>query len=492
MEELPVILGSGALVLLASVLAVRVSIRLGLPSLLLYLAIGVLIGEAGLGVEFDNPTLTQGLGLAALVMILTEGGLTTRWSVVRPALGPGIALSTVAVGVSIAVTGTALHFLLGLDWNVALLWGAVLASTDAAAVFSVLRTAGIGRRLGGTLELESGLNDAPTYIAVVLLATGTTVDWSLPLVVVYQLVAGGLIGLLLGRLGAEALRRAALPATGLYPLATVAVCVAAYATGQLAEASGLLATYVAGVVLGNARLPHRSDTVSFAEGLGWIAQIGLFVLLGLFASPERLLHAVVPGLVAGVVVLLLARPLSVVLSLAPFRVPWREQVFLSWAGLRGAVPIVLATIPLAEGLPGAQRLVDAVFVLVIVFTLLQGALLGPLAKLLRLTRDAEPREVQVDAAPLDELDAELLQVRIPVGSRLHGVYLAELRLPAGAGVSLVVRGGRGFTPEGTTRLQENDQLLVVTTQRVRDAAERRLRAVDRAGPLARWKGEPGH
>ncbi|WP_199433321.1 potassium/proton antiporter [Qaidamihabitans albus] len=491
MDDLPIILGAGAAVLLASVLAVRVSIRLGLPSLLLYLAIGVFIGEAGLGVEFDNPTLTQGLGLAALVMILTEGGLTTRWPVVKPALGPGIALSTVAVAVTIAITGAALHWLLGLEWRAALLWGAVLASTDAAAVFSVLRTSGIGRRLAGTLELESGLNDAPTYIAVVLLASGATVDWSLPLVVVYQLAAGAVIGAVLGRLGSEMLRRAALPATGLYPLATVAVCVAAYSAGQLASASGLLATYIAGVVLGNTRLPHRSDTLSFAEGLGWIAQIGLFVLLGMFASPGRLLHAVVPGLIAGAVVLLLARPVAVLLSTAPFRVPWREQVFLSWAGLRGAVPIVLATIPLAQGLPGAQRLVDAVFVLVIVFTLLQGALLGPLARVFRLTSASEPTEVQVDAAPLDELDAELLQVRIQRGSRLHGVYLAELRLPAGSGVSLVVREGKGFTPQDTTRLQEYDQLLVVTTQRVRDATERRLRAVDRAGPLARWRGERG-
>ncbi|NIJ11291.1 cell volume regulation protein A [Saccharomonospora amisosensis] len=491
MGDLPVILGSGALVLLASVVAVRLSIRLGLPSLLLYLGIGVLIGEAGFGIEFDNPALTQSLGLAALVMILTEGGITTRWSDIKPVLGPGIALSTVAVGITIGVTGAALHLLFQLEWRTALLWGAVLASTDAAAVFSVLRTAGIGKRLSGILELESGLNDAPTYIAVVLLATGSTVDWTVPLRVLYQLLAGALIGLALGWLGAWALRRAALPATGLYPLAAVAVCVAAFSSAQLALASGLLATYVAGVVLGNARLPHRSDTLSFAEGLGWLAQIGLFVLLGLFASPTRLLDAVVPGLVAGALVLLVARPVSVVLSVAAFRVPWREQVFLSWAGLRGAVPIVLATIPLAEGIAGAQRLVDAVFVLVIVFTLVQGALLTPLAKLLRVAKPSEPREIEVDAAPLDELEAVLLQVRIQQGSRLHGVYLAELRLPTGAGVSLVVRRGAGFTPQDTTRLQEGDQLLVVTTEQARAATERRLRAVSRAGPIAKWRGESG-
>ncbi|MFI5588655.1 potassium/proton antiporter [Amycolatopsis sp. NPDC051758] len=491
MDQLPVLLGIGGVVLLASVLAVRVSIRLGLPSLLLYLGIGVLLGEAGFGIRFDNPELTQSLGLAALVMILAEGGLTTRWSAVKPALGIGIALSTVAVVVSVAVTGAALHFLLGLDWRFALLWGAVLASTDAAAVFSVLRTAGVGKRLVGALELESGINDAPAYIAVVVLAEGTTVDWTLPLLVVYELGAGLAIGLAFGWLGGIALRRAALPSTGLYPLATVAVCIVAYSSGQLLHASGLLATYVAALVLGNSRLPHRSDTLSFAEGLGWLAQIGLFVLLGLFASPSRLLETLVPGLVAGAVVLLLARPVSVVLSMLPFKLPWREQAFLSWAGLRGAVPIVLAMIPLSQGLPGAQRLVDAVFVLVIVLTLLQGATLGPLARWLGLSRKSEPHEIEVDSAPLDELDAELLQVRIQPGSKLHGVYLSELRLPVGATVSLVVREGAGFTPQKTSRLQEHDQLLVVTTSTVRDAVERRLRAVDRAGRLARWKGESG-
>jgi cell volume regulation protein A len=491
MDQLPVVLGTGGAVLLAAVIAVRVSTRLGLPSLLLYLAIGVIIGEAGFGVRFDNPGLTQSLGLAALVMILTEGGLTTRWSAVKPSLGTGIALSTVAVGVSIAVTGTALHWLLGLDWKMALLWGAVLASTDAAAVFSVLRSVGLGKRLVGALELESGINDAPAYIAVVVLAGGTTVDWTLPLLIVYELGAGLAIGLAFGWIGAQALRRAALPATGLYPVATVAVCVLAYSSGQLAHSSGLLATYVAALVLGNSRLPHRSDTLSFAEGLGWLAQIGLFVLLGLFASPERLLDAIVPGLVAAAVVLLLARPISVLVSVVPFKMPWREQAFLSWAGLRGAVPIVLAMIPLGRQLPGAERLVDAVFVLVIVLTLVQGATLGPLAKRLGLATDTDAKEIEVDVAPLDELGAELLQVRIQPGSKMHGVYLSELRLPNGATVSLIVRAGEGFTPLKTTRMQERDQLLVVTTELSRDATERRLRAVDRAGRLARWRGESG-
>ncbi len=491
MEGVEFALGAGAAVVLLAVVAVRVSTRLGLPSLLLYLAIGLLIGEAGLGIKFDDAPLTAALGIAGLVLILAEGGLTTRWEVIRPALGPGIALATVAVAVSIAVTGWALHLLLELDWPTALLWAAVLSSTDAAAVFSVLRALKVSRRLAGTLELESGANDAAAYIAVVLLASGDLLQgWSI-LLVGYELLVGALVGGALGIAGAWALRRAALPATGLYPLATVAVCLLAFASAQGIHASGLLATYVAGVVLGNSQLPHRGDTVSFAEGLGWLAQIGLFVLLGLYASPSRLSAVLIPALIAGAVLVLLARPVSVVLATAPFRLPWREQAFLSWAGLRGAIPIVLALIPLTEGVPGAQRLVDVVFVLVVVLTLVQGLTLPAVARWLRLARPEQGREIQVDSAPLDEMKADLLQVRVPKPSRLHGVYLSELRLPPGAMVSLVVRDGDGFTPQPTTRLQEGDQMLVVTTAQSREQTERRIRAVHRAGRLARWRGETG-
>jgi cell volume regulation protein A len=489
--DLTAVLGVVAAVLLVSVLAVRISVRLGLPSLLLYLAIGVVLGEAGIGIRFDDAALTQSLGIAALILILAEGGLTTRWQDVRPALGLGLALSTLAVAVSIAVTGAALHLLLDLDWRTAFLWGAVLSSTDAAAVFSVLRGVGVSKRLSGTLELESGLNDAPVFIAVVLLASTEAIHWWTPMLALYQLAVGGVIGGALAWLGAQGLRRAALPATGLYPLATMGVCLAAYVTAQGLGTSGLLATYVAGLVLGNARLPHRGDTLSFVEGLGWLAQIGVFVLLGLYASPGRLGGALVAALVAGAVLVLLARPLSVVVSAAPFRVPWREQAFLSWSGLRGAVPIVLALIPLTEGVPGAQRLVDAVFILVGLLTLVQGTTLPAVARRLGLLQPGQPQEVHVDSAPLDELGAVLLQVRIPIGSRLHGVHVGELRLPAVAVVSLVVRDGQGFNPQPDTRLKEGDQLLVVATEAIRTATERRLRAVDRAGRLAGWFGEAG-
>lgn len=491
MPDLEILLGAVAAIVLVGVLAVRVSVRVGLPSLLLYLGIGLLLGESVIGIQFSDAALTESMGLAALVLILIEGGMTTRWRSVRPSVGLGIALSTVAVLVSIGVVGVALHLLLDLEWRTAFLWGAVLSSTDAAAVFSVLRGVAVSRRLSGALELESGMNDAPVVLAVVLLASGDQLTWLTPVLAVYELGAGAAIGLLLGFGGAWALRRAALPATGLYPLAAMAVCVLAYSAGVLAHASGLLATYVCALVLGNSDLPHRGGVRSFAEGTGWLAQIGLFVLLGLYASPARLVDAVVPALVAGVVLVLAARPLSVLVAAAPFRVPWREQAFLSWSGLRGAVPIVLGLIALIEGAPGAQDLVDVVFVLVVVLTLVQGTTLPAVARLLRVAEPAQAQEMEVDAAPLDELGADLIQVTVPLGSKLRGVYLRELRLPVGATVSLVVRDGTGFTPDGETRFRELDQLLVVATAGARRATEARLRAVDAAGRLARWRGETG-
>jgi len=222
-----------------------------------------------------------------------------------------------------------------------------------------------------------------------------------------------------------------------------------------------------------------------------LAQIGLFVMLGLLVSPERLPGAVGPALVVGGVLLLLARPLSVVTSLAWFRVPWPQQAFISWAGLRGAVPIVLATFPLTADVPGATFVFDTVFVLVVVFTLIQGGSLPWVARRLGIATPVAPREVHVESAPLEELDADLMQMTIPPGSRLHGVYLPELRLPEDSAVVLIVRDGRSFVPDDTTRLMRGDQALLVSARRSRAQAERRLRAVSRAGRLAGWRGESG-
>ncbi|MFI2647135.1 potassium/proton antiporter [Micromonospora fulviviridis] len=485
----------GAGVLLVAVGAVRFSTRLGVPSLLVYLALGVAIGEAGLGIRFDNVELTRVLGFCALIVIIAEGGLSARWSTLRPVLGLAAALSTVGVVVSILVVGVVVHLLLGLDWRLALLYGAVLSSTDAAAVFATLRRLRLPPRLVATLEAESGINDAPVVILVLLLSRAGVEAahpwWYEVLLVGYELGAGAAVGVTAGIAGRYALRRAALPSAGLYPIAVVGFTVLAYAAGSVLHASGFLAVYVAGVLLGNARLPHRQAILGFADGLAWLAQIGLFVLLGLLVSPGRLAEAVLPAVVTGLALLLLARPLSVAVSALPFRFRVREQLFLSWAGLRGAVPIVLATIPLSLRVPGADRLFDAVFVLVVIFTLLQAGTLAPAARRLGVTAPAEAAEILLETAPLERMRADLLQLEVPPGSRLGGVHVDELRLPVGASVTLVLRDGVGFVPGLDTRLKVGDSLLIVATAEVRDEAERRLRAVSRRGRLARWFGEYG-
>lgn len=490
--EVDVALLLGTAIVLVAVLAVRASSRFGLPTLLIYLGLGVAVGESGLGIRFDDAGLTRTLGLLALVLILAEGGLTTRWGEVRPALGLGAVLATVGVAVSVLVTAAASVLILGVSWRNGVLLGAIVSSTDAAAVFATLRKLPLRGRLGAVLEAESGFNDAPSVILVLLLSAehlhsvGHTA-----LTMVYEIVAGGVIGVVIGAVGAVVLRHSALPAAGLYPLATVAFAVLAYAAATVADTSGFLAVYLAGLILGNSALPHRRATLGFAEGLAWLAQIGLFVLLGLLVSPPRLPAAILPALAIGAVLLLLARPLAVLASASWFRVPLRSQALLSWAGLRGAVPIVLATIPITAGRPGADRLFDVVVVLVVVFTLVQGTSLPWVARWLGTVEGSAPREVAVESAPLEELSADLLYVQVPSGSRLHGVYVDELRLPDGALLSLVVRGGVSFVPDQGSRIDRGDALLVVVTAAARESTEQRLRAVSRAGRLARWMGEDG-
>jgi cell volume regulation protein A len=491
-----VALAIGALVVLVAAVALRVADRLGLPSLLLYLALGLALGESGFGVDFEDAELTQTLGVAALVVILAEGGLTTRWADVRRAIGPGVALATVGVGVSVGVTAAITVWLLDSSWGFALLLAAVISSTDAAAVFAALRRLPLPRRLAASIEAESGLNDAPAILLVTAVAAqiaGAEAEpwWLIATVVVLELAGGSVIGMAIGFGGAELLRRVALPVAGFYPLAMLAISVLAFSAAALAHTSGFVAVYLCGVVLGNAALPHRSASIGFAEGMASLAQIGLFVLLGLLASPDRLLAALGPALVVGAALLLVARPLSVVLSLVWFRMPWAQQAFVSWAGLRGAVPIVLATFPLTFDVPGATIIFDTVFVLVVVFTLVQGWSLPWVARRLRIAAPITPRDVEVESAPLDELDADLMQLTVPEGSRLHGVYLPELRLPEDAAVVLIVRDGRSFVPDDTTRLRRGDQALLVSARRSRADAERRLRAVSRAGRLASWRGETG-
>ena len=482
---------AGALVLLLAIGAVRLSTRTGMPSLLLYLALGMMLGEGALGIRFDDFQLTTVLGYAALIVILAEGGLTTRWSNIRSAMAPAAVLSTVGTSVSVGVVAVAAHWLLDVSWVNALLLGAVVSSTDAAAVFSVLRRVPLPRRLGGMLEAESGMNDAPVVILVVALSAGADgQDMHSPLALLVEATAelaiGVVVGLAIGWLGAGRLRAVALPSSGLYPLAVMSVCALAYGAAAFVHGSGFLAVYLAALVLGNADLPHRQTVRGFAEGLGWLAQIGLFVLLGLLASPSELAAQLVPALVVGAVLLLVARPLSVLVSVSWFRYGWRDQAFLSWAGLRGAVPVVLATIPVSQQAAGTDGLFELVFLLVVVFTLVQAPALPWVAGRLRLGSDA-PVDLEVESSPLGALQAQVLQVSIGPGSRLHGMELFELRLPQGADVTLVVRDGGSFVPDRNTRLRRGDELLVITATAVREEAEVLLHAFSEGGRLAQWR-----
>jgi cell volume regulation protein A len=494
MIDINTILLVGSVVLIAAIFAARVGSGVGLPSLLLFLGLGMLLGDSAIGIPFNDANLAQALGFAALCVILAEGGLTTKWSDIRPSIGVASVLATVGIGVSVGLMTLFGHFVLGLDLWIAVLLGAVTSPTDAAAIFSVLRTVPIPRKLRGALEAESGLNDAPSVLLVVLassFAAGRGGDLGALEVlglIALELVGGLAVGAGIGSVGAWILRRVALPSSGLYPLAILVWCVFAYGSTAAMHLSGFAAVYACALFLGNAKLPHRAATRSFVEGIGWIVQIGLFVMLGLLASPKELTwRHVVVALAAGVFLTFVARPVSVFVSAVWFKIPIKHQAFLSWAGLRGAVPIVLATIPRADGIEGAIYLFNVVLVFVIIFTCLQAPTLPLVARRLGLTDDAAALDVEVEAAPLDKISADLLQVRIPPASRLAGVEVGELRLPKHTVVSLIIREEAPFFPSARERIRVGDELLIVTPSAQRAATEERLRALGRGGRLARWR-----
>jgi cell volume regulation protein A len=490
--DLELILLVGSVVMIVAILSARLGTRIGLPALLLFLAVGMLLGETR--INFDNAELAHALGFGALVIILAEGGLTTKWSDIRPGIGLATVLATVGIGISVSLMAVFGHFVLNLDWWIAILLGAVVSPTDAAAVFSVLRSVPLPRKLRGVVEAESGLNDAPTVLLVMLASSAAMTGHGeygpvlLGGLVLLELAAGLGMGIVFGWGGVQLLRRVALPASGLYPLATMVWIVFTYGVTAEIHASGFAAVYACALFLGNAQLPHRGATRSFVEGSGWIAQIGLFVMLGLLAVPERLdLRGVVVALSAGLFLTFVARPASVVLSAALFRMPIREQIFLSWAGLRGAVPIIMATLPLSMGVPNAGSLFDVVLIFVVVFTCLQAPTLPFVARKLGLVDLEAAREVEVEVAPLDMISADLLQVRVPEGSRIAGVEISELRLPRHTVVTLVIRDQVPFAPSGQERLKVGDELLIVTPAAERERTERRLALLSRQGRLASWR-----
>ena len=368
-------------------LGVRLAGRLGVPGLLLYLVLGLLLGTFFPAMDLQDAELATVLGYTALVLILAQGGLTTRMSQLRPVMWPAITLASLGVAVSIAVVAVPLVLLLGVSTQNAILIGAVLAATDAAAVFSVMRRMRISSRVRTLLEAEAGFNDAPVVVLVSVVSSGafdSTPYWQIPVIVLVELIGGAAVGIGVGYLARWVLPRLALPAVGLYPIAALALLVGAYGLADVLHVSGFLAVYVAAVLIGStARLPHRRSIIGFADGLAWIAEIGLFVMLGALAEVSRLPPAIPLALVVCAILVFVARPLATVVSLVPFRLPWSTIAFTSVAGLRGAVPIVFAAIPLGLGVPGARLVFDVTLIVVLILMLVQMPMLkrvGPAAR----------------------------------------------------------------------------------------------------------------
>jgi len=480
----------GAAIVLVAILGVRFAGRLRVPGLLLYLGIGLILGTFFEQLNFQDAELAAVLGSVALILILVQGGLTTRISELRPVLWPAITLASVGVLVSIGVVAIPLIFFTGMSTSNAILLAAVLAATDAAAVFSVLRKFKLTPRLRTVLEGEAGFNDAPVVVLVSLIASGAYTDspwWLIALRMFGELVGGAIIGVFGGMAARWVLPRLALPAVGLYPIAAMAMLVGTFALADFVHVSGFMAVYVSAIVLGSAtKLAHRRSIVGFSDGLAWISEIGLFVMLGLLVNISRLPAALGIAAIAGVTLVLIARPISVFVSLTPFRWGIREGIFVSFAGLRGAVPIVFAAIPLGLAVVGAEQVFDATVIVVIVLLVIQTPFLPLLARKLRVTLPTEVVEFDLESAPLDAMNAVVLALDVPEGSGLIGVFISELGLPRGVVVSLIVRDEESFPIDSNSRLRALDRVLVVCPAGVRNATEARLRLVAKDGKLATW------
>jgi cell volume regulation protein A len=456
---------TGALLAL-SALSSRTSGRLGVPVAILFLALGMLAG--GLGIQLDDPRLAFRVGTIALVLILFDGGLSTQISSVRQVLAPAATLATVGVAATALLAALGARAL-GLDWPQAGLLGAIVSSTDAAAVFSVLRGARIQlrRRVSLILEVESGLNDPMAVILTVAftsaIAEGAKPGPTVVLDVAVQLAVGLAIGLGVGRLGRALLVRAHLAAGGLYPVLTLALAFVAFGAATLLHGSGFLAVYVAAVVLGGGPLPYRSGLTRVHDAMAWMSQVSMFLLLGLLASPARLVAIALPGLALALLLVLVARPLAVAACLAPFRLPAREVAFVSWVGLRGAVPIVLAIYPVLAGVGGARRIFDLVFFVVVVSTLLQGTTIRWLVRRLGIeVPGPPPPRAVLEILSREPLKGEVLSYYVEPASAVAGSAIADLPFPEGASVMLVVRGQELVPPRGPTQLKPGDHVYVFT------------------------------
>jgi potassium/hydrogen antiporter len=474
------ILLTAALLALAGVALSKVSARYGIPALVLFVGLGMLAGSEGPGgIAFENYALANALGTLALVLILFDGGLRTSREAFRVALAPATVLATAGVAVTAAITGAAASWILGVPLLEGLLLGAIVGSTDAAVVFAVLRSKGLhlGRKVAATLEVESGANDPMAVFLTVCLAQivvgSREAGPGLVGFLALQGAIGAAVGLLVGYGASHLLNRIHLGAAGLYPVLAAASGLLAYGAAASVGGSGFLAVYLAGVVLGGRRIVFRRGIFLFHDGLAWLAQIAMFVVLGLLSFPSRVMTAAGRGLVVALVLMFVARPVAVFGCLLPFRYRLREMVFVSWVGLRGAVPIVLATIPLLLGYAGGGVFFDVVFFVVIVSALAQGWTVPVVARWLRLEAPAAPEPpLTLEISSLRELPSDIVDYTATPGCAAAGRLIRELELPGDVVVAMIVRGERVVPARGSTTIEPGDHVFLVVPDGSRAAADR--------------------
>ena len=467
-----IVLAIAGLLLVSSVLISKVSDRFGVPALLLFLLLGMLAGSDGPGgIYFDDPALTQFIGVIALVFILFSGGLDTDWPSIRPVLRQGITLATVGVVLTALLVGLFAQWVLGFSLLEGLLLGAIVSSTDAAAVMSVLRSKGINLkgRLKPLLELESGSNDPMAVFLTIGLIEILTRQIASPIILlgelILQMAVGALLGYGLGRVTVWIVNRVQLGYDGLYPVLTLAFVLLVYGAASVLGGNGFLAVYVAGIVIGNHDFIHKRSLLRFHDGLAWLMQITMFLALGLLVFPSQLIPVVGVGILIAAWLMLVARPMAVFTSLIGSRLSAREKTLVSWVGLRGAVPIILATYPRVAGLPAAPLIFNVVFFVVLASVLLQGTTIPRVAKWLRVEAPLTPRRAfPLEYTPVNGLKSELRELTIPAGSFADGKAIVELHLPRDVLVILIGRGDEFLVSTGSTSLQADDTLLILADQ----------------------------
>jgi len=481
MEEYTLL--AAAVLLLISVLVSKLSDRFGVPALLLFLILGMLLGSDGLGgIYFDDPALAQTIGVNALVLILFAGGMDTTWADVRPVLKEGLLLATFGVLSTALITGLFASWLLDLPLLEGLLLGAIVSSTDAAAVFSVLRSKGISLqgKLKPLLELESGSNDPMAIFLTVglieLLLRPDMPPLALLALFAQQMLLGAALGLAMGWAMLAVVNRVKLGYEGLYPVLTFALVMLTFALTDALGGSGFLAVYLAGVVLGNHDFIHKRSLLRFHDGLAWMMQIAMFLTLGLLVFPSRLVPIVGVGLLIALGLMLAARPASVFISLLFSKFNWREKTLISWVGLRGAAPVILATFPLLAGLEGADLIFNVVFFVVLTSVLLQGTSIPLVARWLRVDAPlVQHRVYPIEYTPMGGFKSELKELPVPQGSAVEGKAIVELGLPDDFLVVLIARENGFVVPSGGTVLQAGDTLLVLSETASFEQVARSLR-----------------